>query len=45
MGMRSIIGVFGVYSSVNGSGVGDILKRHTETMVRCHIFYLKDYAL
>lgn len=43
--MRSVIGIFGVYTYVCGSGVGDISKGNIETMVRCHIFYLKDYAL
>jgi len=30
---------------VCGCGVGDISRGHSETLVRCHMFYLKDNAL
>lgn len=44
MGTRSVTGILG-YKRMSGHSVGGSLKENIETMVRCHIFYLKDNAL
>lgn len=44
MGMRSQLGIFLRYKPMS-VGSGREIKGHIETMVRCHIFYLKKYVL